>query len=191
MLIDWCVRKHLPSEKSRGRDLCIWPSQFTDKSLETQRLLAARDHMAHQQQNKGQLLNLLVLSNASLPRYLLSSWQQGKNSFMGNMCVGMYVSECSWFIFQGLCHLCQVSKDIMFVRDQLHIFPKLKAFLIMYASSYFPCFRDHEYIKYRAFYWLCLFLGLFFPSIRWGSWTNVVTGVSFKWKIVWSQWLWW
>lgn len=49
-----CVSKCLLSEKSRGKDLCIWPSWFTDESLETQRdghLL--KTHTAHHQQAKA------------------------------------------------------------------------------------------------------------------------------------------
>lgn len=37
-----CVRKCLPPEKSR--DLCIWPSQFTDESLETEMATCSRPH---------------------------------------------------------------------------------------------------------------------------------------------------
>lgn len=54
VLTGCCVSKCLLSEKSRGKDLCIWPSWFTDESLETQRdghLL--KTHTAHHQQAKA------------------------------------------------------------------------------------------------------------------------------------------
>ena len=56
------------------------------------------------------------------------------------------------YFFRVSVNLCQVSKDIMFVREQLHIFPKLKSLLIMCASSVFLVlqFRDHEYTESRA-----------------------------------------
>lgn len=37
MLTGCCISSCLLSEKSRGKDLCIWPSWFTDESFETER----------------------------------------------------------------------------------------------------------------------------------------------------------
>lgn len=128
MLLDCCVRKHLPSEKFRGRNLCIWPSQFTDESLETERdchlfktISAAEQRPAPQSSDSSWCFSTTC--------YLLSSWQQGKNSYMGNMCVGMYVSECSWFIFQGLCQFMPGFQGYYVRKRSAAHFPWTKSFL--------------------------------------------------------------